>query len=72
LENLVDEKPDITIEDTVASLVKDFEGFRISKSGLHKLMTEKYCVSIKQSRFHSVERNSSEKIQERFDWVTRW
>ncbi|KAI8875098.1 hypothetical protein K501DRAFT_203330 [Backusella circina FSU 941] len=35
-------------------------------------MTEKCCVSIKQSRFHSVERNSSEKIQERFDWVTRW
>ncbi|KAI8875099.1 hypothetical protein K501DRAFT_154522, partial [Backusella circina FSU 941] len=38
LENHVDEKPDITIEDAMASLVKDFQGFQISKSGLHKFM----------------------------------
>jgi transposase len=65
LENLVDEKPDATIADIMESL-------EISKSGLYKFMTEKCCVGIKQRRYHSVQRNSPEKLQKRFDWVTNW
>jgi hypothetical protein len=54
------------------SLVKDFEGLEISKSVLYKFMTAKCCVCIKQSQYHSVQRNSPEKLQKRFDWVTNW
>ncbi|CEG82453.1 hypothetical protein RMATCC62417_16522 [Rhizopus microsporus] len=35
-------------------------------------MITQYNLSIKQTRFQPVERNSEEKIQQRYDWVKKW
>ncbi|KAG1035679.1 hypothetical protein G6F43_013190 [Rhizopus delemar] len=35
-------------------------------------MTTECNLSIKQAQFQPVERNSEEKIQQRYDWVQKW
>ncbi|CEG70619.1 hypothetical protein RMATCC62417_06483 [Rhizopus microsporus] len=35
-------------------------------------MTTECNLSIKQTRFQPVERNSEENIQQRYDWVQKW
>jgi transposase len=72
LEDLVDEQPDIVLGDIMTSLVGRFEGLKISQTALHSYLKEKCCVTLKRARFHSVERNSPEKIEERFSWIKRW
>jgi hypothetical protein len=49
-----------------------FMGLEIRKSALHKFLTEKCQFSLKRAHFHSVERNSPEKIEERYNWVKQW
>ncbi|KAI8885429.1 hypothetical protein K501DRAFT_179909 [Backusella circina FSU 941] len=71
LENLVDEQPDIILQDIMTSLVNHFEGFKINQTALHNYMTEECCVALKRARHHLIERNSPKKTEERFNWVKR-
>jgi hypothetical protein len=72
LEDLVEEQPDIVLEDIMTSLVGRFEGLSISQTALHNYLKEKCCVTLKRARFHSVQRNSPEKLEGRFNWINRW
>ncbi|KAG1474273.1 hypothetical protein G6F56_000452 [Rhizopus delemar] len=54
------------------NLTSKFEDLSISKTALYNFVTEKCRISLKKAHFHSVERNSPEKIQERHDWVLKW
>jgi hypothetical protein len=56
----------------MASLIEQFAGLEIGKTALYNFVTKKCRISLKRAHFHSVERNCSEKIEERFKWVKRW
>lgn len=72
LTNLVDENPSLALDQMMESLTKQFEGLEVSKTALYNFTTEKCRITFKKAHFHSVERNSPAKIEERFNWVTRW
>jgi transposase len=53
-------------------LVGQFSGLKISKTALYQFVTERCQISLKRAHFHSIERNSPEKIEERYQWVKQW
>lgn len=55
-----------------SSLTTQFTDLKISKTALYNFATAKCLISFKKAHFHSVERNSPEKIEERFLWVKRY
>lgn len=72
LTELIDNKPDIVLDEMMESLTTQFIDLDISKSGLHRFVTEKCNISLKRAHFHSVERNSPAKLEERYEWVKKW
>lgn len=54
------------------NLTSQFEGLQISKTAFYDFVKTKCKISVKRAYFHSVERNSPKKIQERKEWVQRW
>lgn len=69
---VVDEKPDIVLEEMMKQLNVEFMGLEIKKTTLHDFLVKKCQFTLTRAHFHSVERNSPEKIEERYTWVTRW
>jgi len=53
-------------------LTTQFADLKISKSSLHEFVTEKCRISLKRAHFHSIERNSPQKIEERYQRVKQW
>ena len=72
LVNLVDEHASIVLDEMMSSLTEQFEDLKVSKTALYNFATEKCAISFKKAHFHSVERNSPEKIEERYLWVKRY
>ena len=70
--SLVNVKPSIVLDEMMGSLTTEFADLRISKSSLHEFVTEKCRISLKKAHFHSIERNSTQKIEERYQWVKQW
>ncbi|CEI91916.1 hypothetical protein RMCBS344292_06193 [Rhizopus microsporus] len=64
LSNYIDENPSAVVNEVVKSLKQSYEDLDVSRSTCN--------LSIKQAQFHPVERNSEEKIQQRYDWVQKW
>lgn len=54
------------------SLTEKFADLDIKKSALHDFKTNKCKISLKRAHFHAAERNSPEKIETRYEWVTKW
>lgn len=71
LVNLVDEEASLVLDDMMNSLNAQFTNRKISKTALYNFATEKCSISSK-AHFHSIERNSEEKIEEIFQWVKRY
>lgn len=70
--NLVDEKPSLVLEEMVESLTSQFSDLQIQKSAVHSFITKKCNISLKRAHFHSIERNSPDKIEDRYNWVKLW
>ena len=70
--NLVDEEASLVLDEMMDNLTTQFTDLKISKTALYNFATEKCSISFKKAHFHSVERNSPEKIEERFLWVKRY
>ena len=66
------DNPSTTVDQAVEDLINNFEGLKVSKAAVHRFMTNKCALSFKKAYFYSTERNSPEKIQERYEWVVRW
>ena len=62
LKELIDGKPSLVLEEMMDNLTNKFEDLSISKTALYNFVTEKCRISLKKAHFHSVERNSPEKI----------
>jgi hypothetical protein len=43
--------------------------FKLKKSTLHDFVTKKCGITLKRAHFHAAERNTPEKIEERYNWV---
>ncbi|CEP10365.1 hypothetical protein [Parasitella parasitica] len=69
LVNLIDENASIVLDEMMDSLTAQFADLQVSKAALYNFATEKCAISFKKAHFHSVERNSPEKIEERYQWV---
>lgn len=52
--------------------MQNFVDLNVSHSTVYNSMTTQCNLSIKHTQFHSVERNSEEKIQQRYVWVQKW
>ncbi len=68
----IDENPSLVLDQMMASLAEQFAELEIGKTALYNFVTKKCRISLKRAHFHSVERNCSGKIEERFQWVKRW
>jgi hypothetical protein len=53
-------------------LLQKFQNFKVSKSTVYNFVRTERNLSLKKAQFQPVDRNSEEKIQERFDWVRKW
>ncbi|KAG1472540.1 hypothetical protein G6F56_001477 [Rhizopus delemar] len=72
LVSLIDEKPSIALDEMMEDLTSQFTDMRISKSFLYEFVTKKCNISLKRAHLHSMERNSPQKIEERYQWVKHW
>ncbi|ORE12317.1 hypothetical protein BCV71DRAFT_269322 [Rhizopus microsporus] len=50
-------------------LLQKFQDLKVSKSTVYNFVRTECNLSLKKTQFQPVNRNSGEKIQERFDWV---
>lgn len=64
--------PSTTLDQAIEGFVNEFKDLRISKTAIHRFMTEKCALSFKKAHFHSKERNFRESIGKRYDWCQRW
>lgn len=72
LVNLIDEEPSLVLEQMMDSLTASFIDLVISKTDLYNFVTKECKISLKRAHFHSVDRNSPEKIKARKEWVEEW
>ncbi|EIE90764.1 hypothetical protein RO3G_15475 [Rhizopus delemar RA 99-880] len=70
--NYIDENTSAVLIEVVKSLLQNFVNLNVSRSAIYNFMTMQCNLSIKQAQFQPVERNSEEKIQQRYDWVQKW
>ncbi|KAG0776658.1 hypothetical protein G6F22_012420 [Rhizopus arrhizus] len=70
--NYIDDNPSAVVTEVVENLKQNFVDLNVSRSTVYNFMTTQCNLSIKQAQFQPVERNSKEKIQQRYDWVQKW
>lgn len=63
LVDLIDDQPSLVLDQIMENLTKQFDSLQILKTGLYNFVTEKRRISLKRTHFHSVDRNSPEKIE---------
>lgn len=67
---LIDENDTgLTLDQMMESLTTEFMGLQIFKSAFHEFARTKCRISCKRAHFQPEERNSPQKVQERYDWV---
>lgn len=69
---LIDDNPSLVLDEMMESLTSRFEDLEISKTALYNFVKKECKISVKRAYFHSVERNSVQKLQERKDWAQHW
>ncbi|KAG1186918.1 hypothetical protein G6F70_009591 [Rhizopus microsporus] len=63
----IDENPSVVLEQEMERLLQRFQDLKVSKSTVYNFVRTKCNLSLKKAQFQPVDRNSEEKIQERFD-----
>ena len=63
----IDENPSAVLEQVMERLLQKFWDLKISKSTVYNFVRTECNLSLKKAQFQPVDRNSEEKIQERFD-----
>ncbi|KAG0906821.1 hypothetical protein G6F57_010311 [Rhizopus arrhizus] len=70
--NLYDQNPQACGVDIVDSLTKSFENFSLKETSARNFMKTECNLSFKRATLRSSERNSEDKLRQRFEWVERW
>ncbi|CEJ05055.1 hypothetical protein RMCBS344292_19003 [Rhizopus microsporus] len=68
----IDENLSAVLEQVMERLLQKFQDLKVSKSTVYNFVRTECNLSLKKTQFQPVNRNSGEKIQERFDWVRKW
>ncbi|KAG0975087.1 hypothetical protein G6F29_011780 [Rhizopus arrhizus] len=66
--NFIDVNPSATVVEVTEHLSTQFHDLKVSRSTVYNFMKSECNLSLKKADFHSIERNSSAKIEERHDW----
>ena len=70
--DFIDANPSAAVVEVTDYLLNRFDDLKISRSTVYNFMRSEYNLSLKEAEFHSTERNSVTKIDERYDWVCKW
>ncbi|CEG74426.1 hypothetical protein RMATCC62417_09650 [Rhizopus microsporus] len=70
--NFIDTNPSAAVVEVAERLLKRFNDLKVSRSTVYNFMRSECNLSLKKADFHSIERNSPTKIEERHDWVCKW
>ncbi|KAG1143692.1 hypothetical protein G6F37_011327 [Rhizopus arrhizus] len=70
--NFIDANPSATVIEVTEHLLKQFHDLKVSRSTVNNFMRRECNLSLKKAEFHSIERNSPAKIEERHNWVCKW
>ncbi|KAG0748617.1 hypothetical protein G6F62_008421 [Rhizopus arrhizus] len=65
--NFIDANPSATVVKVIEHLLKRFHDLKVSRSMVYNFMRNKCNLSLKKANFHSIDRNSPAKIEERYD-----
>ncbi|CEI95404.1 hypothetical protein RMCBS344292_09592 [Rhizopus microsporus] len=68
----IDENPSVVLQQVMERLLQRFQDLKVSKSTVYNFVRTECNLSLKKAQFQPVDRNSGEKIQERFDWLRKW
>ncbi|CEG84878.1 hypothetical protein RMATCC62417_18627 [Rhizopus microsporus] len=68
----IDANPSATVVEATEHLLKQFHDLKVSHSTVNNFMRRECNLSLKKADFHSIERNSPAKIEERYNWVCNW
>ncbi|KAG1357376.1 hypothetical protein G6F62_001669 [Rhizopus arrhizus] len=71
LVDYTDKKSSLTLDEIMDDLSARFMVLSISKTAVYNFVKEKCRNSLKKVHFHSVERNSSENIKRRYEWIKK-
>ncbi|CEG80910.1 hypothetical protein RMATCC62417_15173 [Rhizopus microsporus] len=70
--NFIDANPSATVVEVTEHLLKQFHDLKVSRSTGYNFIRSGCNLSLKKVDFHSIERNSPAKIEERYNWVCKW
>ncbi|CEG83371.1 hypothetical protein RMATCC62417_17300 [Rhizopus microsporus] len=70
--NFIDANPSASVVEVAEHLLKQFHDLKVSRSTVYNFMRSECNLSLKKADFHSIERNSPAKIDERYNWVCKW
>ncbi|KAG0945437.1 hypothetical protein G6F29_004602 [Rhizopus arrhizus] len=70
--NYLNANPSAAVVEVTEYLLKRFKNLKISRGTVYNFMRSECNLSLKKADFHSIERNSSKKIEERYKWVCQW
>lgn len=70
--NFIDANPFASVVKASKHLLKRLGAFKAQHSTLYNFMRSECNLSLKKAGFHSIERNSPTKIEERHNWACKW
>ena len=70
--NLYDQRPDARVVDVIKSLTKSFENCNLKETSVRNFIRNECGLSFKRATLHPEERNSDDKLQQRFEWINLW
>ncbi|ORE19834.1 hypothetical protein BCV71DRAFT_262559 [Rhizopus microsporus] len=70
--NFIDANPSAAVVEVTEHLLKRFHDLKVSCSTVYNFMRSECNLSLKKADFHSIQRNSPAKMEERHDWVRKW
>ncbi|KAG1131033.1 hypothetical protein G6F38_013405 [Rhizopus arrhizus] len=70
--NFIDANPSASVVEVTEYLLKQFHDLKVSRSTIYNFMRSECNLPLKKADFHSIERNSPAKIDERYNWICKW
>lgn len=72
LEESFGDNPSTTVDQALESLIENFEGLKVGRQTVRNFMEDECALSFKKAYFYPTERNSPEKIQQRYEWALNY
>ncbi|OAD67154.1 Homeodomain-like DNA binding domain-containing transcription factor [Phycomyces blakesleeanus NRRL 1555(-)] len=67
--NFIEANPFASVVEVAKNLLNQFHDLKVSCSTIYNFMRSECNLSLKKADFHSIERNSPAKIEERYNWA---